>query len=199
MQIRKLIGASLLAAAPVLVHAERNSLLNHIDAIYLPTTDLDAYGSSFDGDGFGLRLKAEIVDGVFMHIENQRTSHDTDSIGDIDLNQLRAGAGYALSLSDALVLTAEAEYVSLKYKSALFSERESGYGLHLGVLAPLSEQFSLLARVGHVDVDAADGTEWSAGLRFKVAGNIGLMLEYRETKLDDIKLKDMRIGVGYHF
>lgn len=195
MRIKTLVGASLLAAAPMLAHAERNSLLNYVDLLYVPTADLEVLGTKIDGDGFGLRVSGEVASGVFLSGEYQTVGYDFD----VDFDQLRAGVGYAHPLSQNLLVTAAVEYIRVEVDLAGMSESDTGYGLHLGVLAPLSEQFSLVGRVGHVDIGDVDGLELLAGIRFKVSDAIGLSLEYRQTDLDDFEIKDLRIGVGYHF
>lgn len=196
MRIKTLIGASLLAAAPMLAHAERNTALNYVDLLYMPTADLELLGDDTDGDGFGVRGSGEVASGVFLSGEYQSIGYDYD----VDLDLLRAGAGYAHALSENLYITAAAEYIRAKLDIPfLGSETETGYGVHVGILAPLSDKFSITGRVGHVDIGDLDGLELLAGIRFMATQNIGIALEYRQTDLDDLELKEMRIGVGYHF
>jgi opacity protein-like surface antigen len=205
MKLKTLLAAAILGGASSLAHADSASAINHVDIYYIPKADLDISLSGVgsgkdDGDGFGMRGRALISDMLFLSGEYQTVEYDDSGL---EIDQFRAGLGLAGAVHSDLFIIGSLEYARAKLKApGLGSESDDGFGIHIGMLARLTQQFSVNAQVGYVSLDG-DGVEMLLGARFKPTEQFGIFVDYRMTKLSDsgvdLDLDDLRVGVGFHF
>lgn len=186
-----------LSALGFQANAQQGSI-GHLDGFYIPNADLDVSpGGKVDGDGFGVKGRFNIADQWFIAGEYQAV--DYDRAGDLD--QLRFGVGLTSPLRQNVNFTGLLEYINVDGDGG--SADEDGLGIHGGLEAGLSPEFSIHGSVGYVMLDDLDGPEFLIGARFRATPQISVFTDYRMTRLSDravdVDLDDLRIGVGYHF
>ncbi len=198
------LSALMLSAFAFQANAQQTSF-GHVDAYYIPRADLelsDATGSAEDdGDGFGLKGRFLVSEQLFIAAEYQAVEYDDSNI---ELDQVRVGLGLGLPINTALRFVGQVEYVDVEVDTPGFSsEGEDGFGVHGGLEAVLSPQFSLHGSVGFLSLGDTDGPEFLIGARFHVAPNFSLFADYRASRFSDsgtdLDLDDLRIGAGFHF
>lgn len=192
--------AALTLGAWSLQAAAQTSGLNHIDAYYIPSAEIDRGFSDNDGDGFGFKGRAQFADQLFFTGEYQAVEYDDSNA---ELDQLRAGAGLFSPINRDVNLIGRAEYIRADFDTP-GSDAENGFGIHGGAEAALTPQFLVHGSVGYVDVgDLGSGAEFLVGLRFLATDVISIFADYRISRLSDsgsdLDLDDLRIGAGFHF
>ena len=165
---------SIFLAAPAM--AESPSY-NFIQAGY-QSTDLDfRAGFDVDGDGYGLGGSFEIGDHVFVFASYVRSELDFA----VDLNQLQAGLGYHLGLTDNTDFFASLAYVDAELEAkgdrGFGSADDSGYGVTIGLRSNVSDLIELFGEIAYVDFgDGGDGTAIGGGIWFNLTDSFALGL-----------------------
>ncbi len=158
-------------AAPAM--ADRPSY-NFIQAGY-QSIDIDiGAGLDVDGDGYGLGGSFEIGDNVFVFASYVKADFDFG----VDLNQLQAGLGYRVGLTDNTDFFASLAYVDAEVEASGFgSIDESGYGATIGVRSNVSDLIELFGEVAYEDLgDGGDSTAIGGGIWFNVTDSFALGL-----------------------
>ncbi|MDD3761803.1 MAG: outer membrane beta-barrel protein [Nevskiales bacterium] len=201
---KRIIVAGLLSA-PLAAYALGP---NSVDLYYVPVADLDIEDASFDdGDGYGIRAQFDVAPNVFLSGEYQQNEYDNleGSIIDGSLDWLRLGAGLRF---DNTPFYGRVEYVDaqfeLKANGVSDDTDDSGFGVHVGAAAPVSDVLHLRGEVGYLDVgDFGDGFELQFGALFALGESVGLFADYRYTQLEDggdeADLGDFLTGVRFSF
>jgi len=135
--------------------------------------DLGA-GSDVDGDGYGLGVSFEIADNIFGFASFVTSDFDFG----VELNQLQAGLGYRLGLTDNTDVFASLAYVYVEVEAGFFgSADDSGYGATIGVRSNVSDLIELFGEVAYVDLGGgSDGTAIGGGIWFNLTDNFALGL-----------------------
>ncbi|SHG60797.1 Outer membrane protein beta-barrel domain-containing protein [Hydrocarboniphaga daqingensis] len=202
----KVTNKLLLLAALVMPTAAFANEGAHVDAYYIPSSTLDVdLGGGFsdddDGDGFGIKGFVPLgrPNNFFLNGEYQTTSFDDF---DVDLDQLRLGAGWQIPLATGS-LALYGEYVNWTIDDVDFDA--DGFGAHARLTFPVSRGVNLFGQVGYLSLDdesSYDGLELLVGASVDLTPNIGAFIDYRNTDLDgdiDYQLSDLRIGVRVLF
>ena len=162
---------SIFLAAPAM--AESPSY-NFIQAGY-QSIDLDlGAGFDVDGDGYSLGGSFEIGDNVFVFASYGTSEFDFG----VDLNQLQAGLGYHLGLTDNTDFFASLAYVDAEVEASGFgSADDSGYGASIGVRSNVSDLIELVGEIAYVDFgDGGDSTAIGGGIWFNLTDSFALGL-----------------------
>lgn len=192
-------AAALLAVPSFVLAASGNTL----DGYYIPSAelevDVDGAGSAdTSGDGFGVKGAFSFTDTAFFTGEYQSVDYDEDLIEDIELDQIRLGAGYRFTATTLPMWYLRAEFVQL----SVDDEDENGYGVHGGVRAE-NGALGVYAEAGYVDVEEADGFEFTVGADYALTDAIGGFVDYRRSDLEasdgDLTLDDLRVGLRLYF
>jgi len=198
ISVLSILGASL---ATVPAFAATDSI-NHIDGYYIPSADIEVGGED-DGDGFGVKGRAQFADQLFFTGEYQAVEYD-DS--ELELDQLRGGIGFFAPLSPDVHWNVRGEFVRVETDGPFQdSEDDTGFGVHGGIEALLTPRFSVHGSLGYLSVDDVDGPEFLVGGRFKATPNVSFFADYRMSRFEDddsgsdLDLDDIRIGAGFHF
>lgn len=185
-----------------------------IDAYYvipeIESDDVFVEGDFFDaelkdGDGFGVKGRFDLTPTLFLAGEYQANDYDEfeiDGLGtaeiESELDFIRAGMGLRFGEDSPFYGYAEAVNAELTIDGE--GDDETGFGVHLGVDAPVADALSLYGQIGYVDIDDTDGFEFLGGAAFMFTPVFGAFADYRHTELegdDDIKLtiSDIRLGI----
>jgi opacity protein-like surface antigen len=132
-------------------------------------------GLDVDGDGFGFGGSFEVGDRLFIQAGYQQTSFDYG----IDFDQISAGVGYHVALSQSTDFFAALSYVAAEVSvSGGGSAKEDGYGATIGVRAMVTEKLELDGSISYVDLgDGADGTAFGAAAIYNVTEIFSLGLD----------------------
>lgn len=192
-----ILGASLFS---VTAFAAADSI-GHIDGYYIPSADIELGGGEDDGDGFGVKGRAQFADQLFLTGEYQAVEYD-DS--ELEFDQLRGGVGFFAPLSADVQWNVRGEIVRFETDSPFSdSDDETGFGVHGGLEALLTPRFSVHGSIGYLSVDDTDGPEFLVGGRFMASQNISVFADYRLSRFEDddtdIDVDDIRVGAGFHF
>ncbi|MHA7833105.1 MAG: outer membrane beta-barrel protein [Algiphilus sp.] len=192
-----ILGASL-AAAPAFAATDS---IGHIDGYYIPSADIELGGGEDDGDGFGVKGRAQFADQLFLTGEYQAVEYD-DS--ELEFDQLRGGVGFFAPLGPDVQWNARAELVRVELSvPGAGSDDETGFGVHGGLEAMLTPRFSVHGSIGYLSVDDADGPEFLVGGRFMASQNVSIFADYRMSRFEDddtdLDVDDIRVGAGFHF
>lgn len=180
----------------------------HVDAYYIPTTNLEfgvpGGGSADDnGDGFGVKgfVPFGRTQSFFLNGEYQSSSYDDF---DVDVDQLRLGGGWQTPIATG-TLGFYGEYAKL----SIDDEDADGFGVHARMAFPVLPNAQIYGQVGYLSLeddnnDTADGLEFLVGASYDFTRNIGAFIDYRHTDLEDdddykYKLGDVRVGVRILF
>ena len=127
-----------------------------------------------DGDGYGLGVSFEIGDNFFGFASYVTSDFDFG----VELNQLQAGLGYRLGVTDNTDVFASLAYVDAEVEAAFFgSADDSGYGVTIGVRSNVSDLIELFGEVAYVDLGGgSDGTAIGGGIWFNLTDNFALGL-----------------------
>ncbi len=148
---------------------------NFVQAGY-QSVNLDLGGGfDVDGDGYGLGGSFEIGDNVFGFASYATADFDFG----IDLNELQAGLGYRVGLTDNTDFFASLAYVDVEVEASGFgSADESGYGATIGVRSNVSDLIELFGEVAYVDFgDGGDNTAIGGGIWFNLTDSFALGLD----------------------
>lgn len=194
-----ILGVSL-ATAPAFAAADS---INHLDGYYIPSADIELGGGEDDGDGFGVKGRAQFTDQLFFTGEYQAVEYD-DS--DLEFDQLRGGIGFFAPVSPDVRWNVRGEFVRVETDvPGGGSDDETGFGVHGGLEALLTPRFSVHGSVGYLSIDDTDGPEFLVGGRFQASHNVSVFADYRMSRFEDddssadLDLDDLRIGAGFHF
>jgi len=118
-------------------------------------------GLDVDGDGYGLGGSFEIGESMFVFASYGTTNFDFD----VDVDQLQAGLGYHVGLTDNTDFVASLGYVAAEATAPGFeSVDDSGYGAAIGVRSNVTDLIELFGNVSYVDFgDDDDGGETAVG------------------------------------
>lgn len=171
--LRSITFASLLALS-VSAHAEDFSY-SFVTVSY-GQTDIDDI--DVDGDAIGLTGSFEVGESFYVF-----GGYSTGDLGDdfgnsVDVDQLAAGLGHHLSLSDAVDLVSEVSYQYIDISVPGFgSVDDNGFGLGVGLRFAASEAFELNGGISYVDFgDGGDDTGFGGGVLYNIndAFTVGL-------------------------
>ncbi len=131
-------------------------------------------GFDVDGDGYGLGGSFEIGDNMFAFASYATADFDFG----VDLNQLQAGLGYRLGLTDNTDFFASLAYVDAEVEASGFgSVDDSGYGATIGVRSNVSDLIELFGEVAYVDFGSGgDSTAVGGGIWFNLTDSFALGL-----------------------
>lgn len=146
-------------------HAQQSSL-SHVDVFYIANADLEISESGLsakdDGDGFGFKGRFQVADQFFIAAEYQAVEYDDSRL---ELDQLRAGLGWASAINPMLNFVGQAEYIRAELDApGAGSDNENGFGIHAGLEAALAPQFTVHGSIGFVSIGDGDGPEFLVGL-----------------------------------
>lgn len=193
-----------LAAAVATFNVSAAGPKGAIDAYYVVSpeieVDLDGVGeATFDeGDGIGVKGRFQLDPTLFIAGEYQANEYDEIEGIEVDaqFDQLRGGIGVRFGESSPFYALAEVINAEIEIDNE--SDDETGYGLHLGLNAPLGDRASVYGQVGYVDVDG-DGPEFLVGAAVQFTDTFGLFIDYRHTTLDsddvEFTFSDLRAGL----
>ena len=193
------IAGLVVGAGPLCATAAGNA----VDVFYIPSADFEisSGGTSIglDGDGFGAQGAFRVSDFVRVGVEYQTVEMDVP----IDITQLRFTLGGALPLSSSILFSADLGYIDTDIETSMGDISGDGPMGHIGLVMKPSDQVEIFGKVGIVKVEESDGPEFHFGGRVRVTDAIGLMVDYRLTKLEDsgedLELDDLRVGVSFWF
>ncbi|HEY0975386.1 MAG TPA: outer membrane beta-barrel protein [Solimonas sp.] len=206
MTMSKMLGAGLLALAPVVSHA---GAPGYFDLYFIPQANLEVtvpgFGSADeDGDGFGGKLMAPVSEMGVLSAEYQAAKLD-DS--DTEIKQLRFGLG--VMTNGPARLGALAEYINMELEvPGVGKSKPDGFGLHGRLEFDVAPGFVLHGQVGYVnlkeDGSTLEGLEINAGVGVAFTSAVGLFLDYRLSQLEDetdveLDLSDLRVGFRVNF
>lgn len=198
---KQLLGITLLGAGAALPLAAQADAMNYIDGYYVPSADVDFGLADDDGDGYGVKGRAQFADQLFFSGEYQQNEYD-DS--DLEFTQLRAGVGFMAPINADASWLARAEFINAELEApGAGSDDESGFGVHVGAEAALTPRFIVDGSIGYLSIDDTDGPEFRFGGRFLVGPQFSIFADYRLTQLEDgdaeTDFDDIRVGVGFMF
>ena len=123
--------------------------------------DIDASGSSVDGDGFGIGGAFEI--GSSWHFIGSYQTADFDF--SVDLNQLIIGGGFHTALTPTTDFVADIAYTRLDASAGVvpLSIDDDGFIARIGVRSMLTNQFELAGFVAQTELDDSGGDTSVAG------------------------------------
>jgi hypothetical protein len=197
MVSRKTLWAALLCT-PVAALAATAGGAGNVD-IYYVNSEIEAGGGDTDGDGFGVRGMGKITDAAFVYGEYQTVEYDAP--GDPELEQIRAGLGYAFLRQSGMDLYGKAELVNVDGDLGV---DDTGYGVHGGIKLMPAPELTLKGQVGWIDVDDVDGPEYLVGAAYNITPQWGIFTDYRFTDLEadgggEAEVKDWRVGGRFNF
>lgn len=202
MKAIKLVGAGLLAMAPMVGFA---AAPGYVDLYYIPNSSVEvdaAIAFDDDGDGFGAKVMAPVSEWGVLTGEYQTVKLDDT---DIDVEQIRFGLG--VLTGGAARMGVLAEYIRLDLESSAGSESPDGFGLHGRLEFDPSPGFTLHGQIGYVrveDQDEYEGLEMGVGIAANINEALGMFIDYRLTRLEDTAdveydFADVRVGVRVNF
>jgi opacity protein-like surface antigen len=205
MKAKKLLMLAALAAplaVPALAQANEQG---HVDAYYIPSSNLDIDGvGDDDGDGFGVKGMVPLGSNFFLNGEYQSVTLD-DS--DWDVDQLRLGGGWQTPLATG-TFAVYGEYANID----LDGSEADGLGVHGRLVFPIAPSVNIYGQVGYLwleddDNYDIDGLEFLIGASVDFTPNIGAFLDFRQSNLSadtgfgdqDFTFQDVRVGVRVLF
>ena len=166
---------------------------------YMPSSKLDAGGTTYDGHGYGIHGAASIGHDLYLNGQFQRARRD-DSGADLDQDDLRLGAGMYMPGGPFF---GGLEFVHMRFSSSSGggSQTDAGVGVHGGAYVQ-AHGFSLSGELGYLSVgDAGNGLEYGAEAGYDLTKDWSLFAGYRASNLkkDGASLKPSDISVGLRF
>lgn len=164
--------------------------------LYYTWIDQDIAGEKVDGDGFGLRGRGFVTPNVFVLGQYQET--ELEDV--VDFTETRAGIGFGAMISPAAYASLQAEFTDIEYEFPGFAIDDDGYAILAGLEGRISETVRVFGRVGYVSLEETDGPEFVVGGSAMFTENLGLVVEYRNTTLEDdagdeLDLTEIRAGL----
>jgi hypothetical protein len=152
---------------------------NFLEGGYL-RVEFDNSGFDLDGDGFGIGGSFELNENLFAFASYSTADFDFG----IDLNQLSAGVGYHVDISQNSDFFAALSFVRAEAEAAgLGSADEDGIGVTIGVRSMVSDQVELFGTLSYVDLGGdADGTSVGGGALYSFTDTfaVGANVEFDE-------------------
>lgn len=137
---------------------------------------IDVDDINVDGDGFGLGGSFEVGENWFITASYATAELDFG----VDFDQLSAGVGYHVDMSENADFFATLSYVSVEASVPGFgSADDDGFGVSIGVRGMVSEKVELTGSLGYVDLsDSGDSTSFGASgyYNFNDAFALGLVV-----------------------
>jgi len=173
---RSLLALTLLAALPFAASAAEGVSYNYIEGGYV-ATDSD-FG---DSDGWGINGSAAIAPNFHLFGGYSAQTND-DFIGDIDVDQWRAGIGYNHEISPRVDLLTRIAYEKYEIDDLQTFETD-GYSVEAGVRGALTSNFEGYALAGYEDGDDYEGDFY---------GRVGAQVKFNQTwgLSGDVKFAD---------
>lgn len=150
---RTLLALPLLAALPFAASAAEGVSYNYVEGGYV-RTDISNSGTNNDADGWSLGGSAAVAPNfhLFGNYSRQSISHT-----DIDLDNLRIGAGYNRELNPKVDLLARAAYERYETDFGSASFKQDGYSVEAGVRGAMTPNLEGYALAGYEDTEDFDG------------------------------------------
>ena len=205
MKAKKLLMLAALAAPLAVPAIAQANEQGHVDAYYIPSSNLDIDGvGDDDGDGFGVKGMVPLGSNFFLNGEYQSVTLD-DS--DWDIDQLRLGGGWQTPLATG-TFAVYGEYANID----LDGSKADGLGVHGRLSFPIAPAVNIYGQVGYLwleddDNYDIDGLEFLIGASVDFTPNIGAFLDFRQSNLSadtgfgdqDFTFQDVRVGVRVLF
>jgi hypothetical protein len=189
-----MVGCLMLAAVPLAVQADDMSY-SYIEGGYTEA-DLDNVA---DGDGFSVRGSVSFSENFFVFGEYATFGFP----GSVDLDQISAGLGGHLDISDRVDLVGRVGYTELDLSVPGFgSGSVDGFLVSAGIRGQVSDSFELEAHAVHTDLgsDGGDSTGFVVGGRYFFTESFAAGLEYRTgDELGGADLDVIFVGVRFTF
>ena len=189
-----MVGSLMLAALPLATQADDMGY-SYIEAGYTEA-DLDNVA---DGDGFAVRGSVSFAENFFVFGEYATFGFP----GSVDLDQMSAGLGGHLDISERVDLVGRVGYTEFDLSVPGFgSGSEDGFLVSAGIRGQVADSFELEAHAVHTDLgsNAGDSTALVVGGRYFFTENFAAGLEYRTG--DDLGGADLDVifvGVRFSF
>lgn len=166
-----MVGALLLAAAPIAAQAEEMSY-SYIDLGY---NEVDIDGGP-TGDGIGLRGSVGFAENFFVFADYSMF----DFSGGVDVDLYSIGFGGRLEIADQVDLVGRLGYAKADASAGGFSIDDSGYLVSAGVRAQVADGFELEGHVIYTDFGGgADDTAVAVAARYFFTKNFAVGAEYQ--------------------
>lgn len=121
----------------------------------------DDFGSSVDGDLFGINGSAAIGESFFA-FGSYATGEVSDDFGsDVDMDQANIGFGHHMSLSETVDLVTSLSYEYIELSDQGVSIDENGLGLGVGMRFAASDNVELNGAINYVDYGTVFGDRTS--------------------------------------
>jgi hypothetical protein len=189
-----MVGCLMLAAVPLAVQADDMSY-SYIEGGYTEA-DLDNVA---DGDGFSVRGSVSFSENFFVFGEYATFGFP----GSVDLDQISAGLGGHLDISDRVDLVGRVGYTELDLSVPGFgSGSVDGFLVSAVIRGQVSDSFELEAHAVHTDLgsDGGDSTGFVVGGRYFFTESFAAGLEYRTgDELGGADLDVIFVGVRFAF
>ena len=125
--------------------------------------EIDAgIGGDIDGDGPGIFGSLSLTESFHVFGEYQTADFGSG----VDLNQLEAGLGYNVGLSESVDFVARLGYVNMEVDSPSGSADENGYSVGVGLRGQLAEKWEVNGALDYVDLDSDSETRAKAGFLY---------------------------------
>lgn len=193
--------AGALAFANVAIAKDQSFIsLHYINAEYEDVFDAD-------GNGFGLSGSFSTGNGLLILGEYSSYTLEEELTGfnlEQDVDELRAGLGYAIKASPTATVNLALKYIDYDFDDAAGAD---GFGGFVGLAGSISPPIMVYADFGYLvlDSDGTDinATDITAGASFDMGGP-GIFGEYRITSFDednygDYDLSQIRLGARFTF
>jgi hypothetical protein len=152
-----------------------------------------------DGDGFSVRGSVSFSENFFVFGEYATFGFP----GSVDLDQISAGLGGHLDISDRVDLVGRVGYTELDLSVPGFgSGSVDGFLVSAGIRGQVSDSFELEAHAVHTDLgsDGGDSTGFVVGGRYFFTESFAAGLEYRTgDELGGADLDVIFVGVRFTF
>lgn len=193
--VKAMVGGLALVAAPMLAQAADDMSYSYIEAGYTEA-DLDNVA---DGDGFAVRGSVGFAENFFVFGEYATFGFPAS----VDLDQISAGLGGHLDISDRVDLVGRVGYTELDLTVPGFGNGSvDGFLVSAGIRGQVTDSFELEAHAVHTDLgsDGGDSTGFVVGGRYFFMENLAAGVEYRTgDELGGADLDVIFVGVRYSF
>jgi hypothetical protein len=151
-----------------------------------------------DGTGFGIKGWASLNGPWFVHGEYQAVTVENGPF-ELDVNQLRFGAGFAGDMGNGMMWMGKVEYIDFGSDTD-----QAGFGAHGGLMFNVGQPLSGFVSLGYLTTDDTDGLEFDVGGKYSFTKDWAGFVDYRSYmgSVDpdgDFELTDLRIGAAYSF
>lgn len=165
-------------------------------------TELEDDSGSNEGDGFDIGISADVTDELYVFGEYDVADYDLDFGGDAEFTTISIGIGAKKQLGTKAQGYAAVSFENVELDSA-GSEDESGFGVRLGVEAPVYGSFWLNGELYYLNVDETDGVFFKGRAGYSITPELGIYTEYRGGEYDDggadLDRNDVLLGLYLNF